>query len=89
MTDISNIIMYGCFIVAFLIWVKVSIKSAAKEELSQIRLDFNAAIDKLSNDIMNRLEAVKVHCMNTTNENAQQVMAMIVEMENDIKNLKK
>lgn len=89
MTEITNVIMYGCFIIAFLIWVKISIKSAAKEDSSQIRIDFTVALDKAVKDLMDRLDSVKVHCITTSNDNAKQVIGMIEEVENDIKNLKK
>ena len=89
MTDIANVIMYGCFIIAFLIWVRISIKNAAKEELLQIRIDFTEALEKSVQDLMDRLESVKNHCMKTSNDNAKEVMGMIKELENDIKDFKK
>lgn len=77
MIDISNIVMYICFVVAFLIWVKLSIKSAAKEELSQIRIDFTEALDKSTTELTSEIQRVDKHCTNTVNENAKNICAIV------------
>ena len=77
MSDISNIFIGFGVIVLFLVYIRSAIKLTAKEELAQIRIDFTNALDAAVVNLTDQIRRVDAHCINTVNDNAKNICAIV------------